>query len=410
TVDVFHGLIARVGNLGVRTLEELSSYTSRVTDAQRRKSHLAAGLPSAPGVYLFKDPHGRVLYVGTSRDIRRRVRSYFTASEQRTRMAQMVMLASEVTPIVCATPLEAAVRELRLIAQHGPAFNRRSRHPTRRPWVKLTREAFPRLSIVREVRDDGATYAGPFASMQAAQEAVAAIHEVLPLRQCTTRLSATVASSSCMLADLQRCLAPCRLEPQTPAVYVAAVERADALFAGASREVLELLTERMRVFARSGRYEEAAVARDRLAVLGAGCNRTQRNGALAEVPHLVAARRAPTGGWEVVCVRHGRLAGATRSPPGADPMPYIHACTATAEVVPPAPAPASAALPAETELLLRWLEETGVRLVELTGQWACPVNGAGPAALLAQSIARDTSGSTIGSTPAAGWWRSRVER
>src|SRR5665811_1075683 len=77
TVDVLHGLISRVGGLGVVTLEELSTFSSRVTSAQRRKRHLAEGLPSAPGVYMFKDSQGHVLYVGTSRDIRRRVRTYF---------------------------------------------------------------------------------------------------------------------------------------------------------------------------------------------------------------------------------------------------------------------------------------------------------------------------------------------
>ncbi len=84
-----------------------------------------------------------MLYVGTSVNIRTRVGSYFTASEQRSRMAEMVRLAESVTPIVCATTLEAEVRELRLIAQHKPRYNRRSKSPERALWVKLTVEAFP---------------------------------------------------------------------------------------------------------------------------------------------------------------------------------------------------------------------------------------------------------------------------
>ncbi len=82
TVEVLHALIERVGNLGVTSLEELSAFTSRVTSAQRRKRYLAADVPSGPGVYLFKDNTGRVLYVGTSTDMRRRVRSYFTSTEK----------------------------------------------------------------------------------------------------------------------------------------------------------------------------------------------------------------------------------------------------------------------------------------------------------------------------------------
>jgi DNA polymerase III subunit epsilon len=96
TVDVLHGLMERLGNLGVHTLEELQTFSARVTTAQRRKRYLAEQLPHAPGVYLFEDDRGRVLYVGTSRDLRTRVRTYFTASETRSRMGEMVGLAATV--------------------------------------------------------------------------------------------------------------------------------------------------------------------------------------------------------------------------------------------------------------------------------------------------------------------------
>lgn len=375
TVDVLHGLIGRVGNLGVHTLEELRAYSGRVSEAQRRKRHLAGDLPHAPGVYLFKDEQGRVLYVGTSVDIRRRVSTYFTASEQRSRMAQMVAAAHSVTPIVCATPLEAAVRELRLIVEHEPRYNRRTKRARRRPWVKLTVEAFPRLSIVRDVRADGACYAGPFPSAQAAQQAIDAVLDVMPLRQCTRRLSPTRASPACMLAGLDRCLAPCLLAPASTR-YKALVDRLRATLLGQSREVMALLHDRMAALATDERYEDAGTVRDRLHALARGIDRVQRVRALADVRHLVAARRHPAGGWEIACIRRGRLAGATRTPRGADPMPYIAACTTAAEDVPRPAVPAGAALVDETELLLRWLESDGVRLVELDGAWTCPVGGA----------------------------------
>src|SRR5436190_6378836 len=106
TVDVLHGLMERLGGLGVHTVEELQTFSSRVSPMVRRKRHLAEHLPHAPGVYLFRDDRGRVLYVGTSRDLRSRVRSYFTSSETRSRMGEMVGLASEVTGVECATPLQ----------------------------------------------------------------------------------------------------------------------------------------------------------------------------------------------------------------------------------------------------------------------------------------------------------------
>ena len=378
TVDVLHGLIGRVGGLGVHTLEELSSYTSRVSPAQRRKRWLADGLPDEPGVYLFKDGSGRVLYVGTSAHIRTRVRSYFTASEQRTRMAEMVRLAESVTPVVCATTLEAEVRELRLIAQHKPPYNRRSKAPERASWVKLTVEAFPRLSIVREVRSDGARYIGPFASRLAAESAVAAVHEVIPLRQCVQRLSPTRPVSACALADMGRCGAPCT-GAQSVQEYAVVVDDAVRALVGDSRSVVTALRSRLGTLAAQERYEDAGTLRDRMLALVRGIARTQRIAPLAASPEIVAARPAALGGWEVVVVRHGRLAATTVSPRGADPMPYVAAVRETAEVVLPAPWPSPAAIPEETEKVLRWLEQPGVRIVDVQGQWTCPVGGAGGA-------------------------------
>ena len=191
TVDVLHGLMERLGGLGVHTLEELQTFTSRVTPAQRRKRHLAEALPHAPGVYLFQDDQDRVLYIGTSRDLRTRVRSYFTGSETRSRMGEMVGIATRVTGIECATTLEAQVRELRLIATHKPRYNRRSRFPEKVHFIKLTRETWPRLSLVRRVLDDDADYLGPFGSRKTADKVLAAIHDTFPIRQCTDRLAAT---------------------------------------------------------------------------------------------------------------------------------------------------------------------------------------------------------------------------
>ena len=105
-------------------------------------------LPNTPGVYIFRDAQGRALYIGTSRNVRTRVRSYFTASELRTRMAEMVSIAERIDVVPCAHSLEAEVRELRLIAEHKPRYNRRSRFPERAIWIKLTVEPFPRLSQV----------------------------------------------------------------------------------------------------------------------------------------------------------------------------------------------------------------------------------------------------------------------
>ncbi len=379
TVDVLHGLLERVGNVGVASWEDLATFTSRVPPARRRKRHLAEGLPHAPGVYVFVGPRDEVLYVGTSNDLRRRVRSYFTASETRARIGEMLQLATAVTPIVCQTRLEAQVRELRLIAEHRPRYNRRSRDPGKAPWVKLTVETFPRLSIVRAIRDDGALYLGPFGSNRSAEAGVEALHEVFPLRRCTARLPARPGpkAHACMLAEIGRCTAPCvgGIDRQG---YTELVERVHGTITGAADSVTGALLTKIGTLAAEQRYEDAARHRNRLEAFLAAADRSQRRGPLADCPELVAARRREhTGGWEVALVRHGKLAGSLLTPPGADPMPSISALQQSGEVVPSAgPGGGLSALPEETDLVLRWLDQPGVRLVHLDGEWTCPVDGA----------------------------------
>ena len=209
TVDVLHGLFERLGPLGITSLEELTGLTRQVDPDRLRKRHLADAVPRGPGVYLFRGPRDEPLYVGTSNDLRSRVRSYFSSSEQRSRITEMVALSQRVDAIPCAHDLEAAVRELRLIAEHKPRYNRRSRFPERALWVRLTEEPFPRLSVVRRVRPGAGVFLGPFPDRRAADAAVAAVHESLPLRQCTTRISPRVHGTACALAGMGRCGAPC---------------------------------------------------------------------------------------------------------------------------------------------------------------------------------------------------------
>jgi len=377
TVDVLHGLLERVGSVGVHSLDELSTFTSRVSTAQRRKRHLAEGLPHSPGVYVFRDARDHVLYVGTSVDIATRVRTYFTASEQRSRMAQMVGVAERVVPVVCQTTLEAQVRELRLIAEHKPRYNRRSRFPERAPWVKLTVEPFPRLSLVHAVRDDGGTYLGPFGTRRGAELAVDALHDAFALRQCTRRLSVRGGGGSCALAEMGRCNAPCTEGALAAPLYDEVVSHARAAMTGDCRAMVAVLHARIAALSRSERFEQAEVVRDRLLALVGAAARVQRLAAVAACAQIVAARRRPAGGWEIVLVRHGRLAGTTISPPGADPWPYVTALRSSGEVVQAPVLPAPAALPDETEKVLGWLEAEGVRLVEVSGSWASPVHGGG---------------------------------
>ena len=375
TVHVLHSLLERVGNLGVQSFEELVTFSAQVSPEVRRKRYLAEGLPHSPGVYLFRDHRRRPLYVGRSRDLRTRVRQYFVASEPRTRMAEMVGLAESIDVVVCATGLEAEVRELRLIAEHKPRYNRRSRFPERATWLKLTIEPFPRLSRVRAVRDDGAVYLGPFGSRRHIDDVTAALHEAVPLRQCSGRLSPSRSRPACALAEMGRCGAPCdgRETVERYAVHTRAVVEA---IEGSVDRVVGALESRIGRLSAALRFEDASRYRDRLAAFVRVTSRYQRLTALGRCAQLVAARRLPAGGFEIHVVRHGRLVAAGTVPPGAAPRPYIDALVATAETVVPGPGPTSCATAEEMDCVLRWLSEPGVRLVEVDGEWSCPAAGA----------------------------------
>ena len=389
TVDVLHGLIGRLGSHGVTTLRDTVEFVAAVHPVQRRKRSLADGVPHAPGVYLFRGADEKVLYVGTSGDLATRVRSYFTAAERRARITEMLAAAERVETIECAHALEAQIRELRLIAAHHPPYNRRSRHPERVWWLKLTAEPYPRLSLVRTVSADAAeaSYLGPFSRRRGAEQVAAAIHDAVPLRQCTLRLSPRRVSPACVLAQLHRCLAPCQHEVTVAEYDQQAAAPVRAAFTDDPGELVQALWARLQRLSQAQRYEEAAMLRQRLAALLRACLRQQRRTSLVRIAQLCAARPAG-GGWELAVVRHGRLAGAGYAPAGAPPRQVLASVLATAETVTGGVGPTPCATAEETDRLLDWLELPETRLVETTAGWSAPVQGAGRfAQLLAELTA-----------------------
>jgi DNA polymerase-3 subunit epsilon len=376
TVDVLHALLERLGGHFVLTDTDLADFQRVIPAAeQRRKRHLANGLPHSPGVYVFRDVDERPLYIGTSVDIATRVRGYFSGAETRPKMRDMLRLAERIEAIECAHRLEANVRELRMIAGAKPPFNKRSKYPERLTWLRLTSEPYPRLSMARTPPEHGASWLGPFTSRRQAQDAMDAVFEALPLRQCNTRLSIRVATSACALAEM-RCPAPCQLSigvaeyGDIAGVFTEAVN-------GDPAAVVEPLLRRIAQLSQAQRFEEAATARSRLTAFLRAATRMQRVRALIRIPQLVAARPAAAGGWEFAVVRHGRLAAADVSPPRTDPMPTVEMLVATATVVTPDEATMAAGNLAETELILNWLESPGVRLVRSDLGWSLPVAAAG---------------------------------
>jgi len=376
TVDVLHALFERLGPLGVVTLSELQTAARDVDPARRRKRRMAEHLPTAPGVYLFRGPREEVLYVGTSGNLRTRVRSYFTAAEMRSRIKQMVLLAERVDHVVCATALEAKVREQRLIAAHQPRYNRRSRSPNKVYWICLTDETFPRLTIARTIADRPGPWLGPFTSQASARVAVEALQAAVPVRRCSQRIRRRPAGTPCALYELGRCGAPCS-GAESVDDYAQHIRAVVELIEGRSDDALQVLSDRLQLLADAGRFAEAADARDRLATLVEALIRRQRLGALAGIEELVGAHPDGSGGWELAVIRYGRLAAAGRARCGVAPMPVVDALQASAETVVPRSGPLPGASAEETATVLAWLDRDGTRLVRATAGWSVPAGGAG---------------------------------
>lgn len=389
TVDVLHGLLERAGTIGVTTVEDLLDQQRSRSEPAFRKRGLAEGAPDAPGVYRFHDREGRVLYVGTSGQLRTRLRRYFGQDERR-KIDAMVREAADVTWTTTPTRIEAAARELRELARRKPRFNRRSTRPPASRWLKWTDEPFPRISIARTPGDDDALVFGPLPGRRAADALLEAVQDAAPIRRCTFRIRRAQDHPSCMLKDIGRCGAPCDGTIDA-ATYAAQVRDARALLEGDPTPVLESLRVRMAALAAGSRFEEAAEVRARLHTLATRVHTVRLASALRTVELLEVARQRGDR-WEAVRIRHGRLtaSASVHERHGLDAV--VDALRAVPDELPDVDAD-EGAVRGEVELLARWLDEPGGVLVDVVGTWRHPVaGGSATAATVAEAttVARAT--------------------
>ena len=368
TVSVLHGLIERLGSFNIFTLEELKEFSNRVTKAQLAKKHLAANLPAAPGVYIFRDAKGAPLYVGTSKNLRSRVRTYFTAGETRKRIREMISITESIDCIITPTALEAQVRELRLIQGAQPRYNRRSRFPERVAWLKLTDENFPRLSISKGAPIDPSGTIGPISGGAAIELALLAVHDHLPLRQCKPKITdKTIKTAApCMLFEINKCAAPC-IGNQSLASYAELTAKYRNLLEVDFRDIYESSNLKMAELSIAEKFEEAIDIRDKYAHLARAAARIERLNSVAKLPNLIVAKANGTH-WEFISIKYGRLAASNVSTETTSVSDALAALELIAEQV-----PNSGFLQQvnyeEVELILNFLESPGVRIVKVEGEY-----------------------------------------
>jgi len=228
----------------------------------------AASLPESPGVYLFKDAAGKVVYVGKARSLRSRVRSYFL--ESRWVDAKTGSLAREIADletIVVENEREALALENNLIKQYKPKFNVMLRDDKTYPYIKLTLyEKYPRVYFTRRVKKDGSLYFGPYFPASLARRILHFIHKRFLVPSCYVDLT-KVHPRPCLQYYIHRCLGPCSEGLTTDARYAEGVRDARMFLEGRRQDLMKSIEERMLAAAEGERFEEAASYRDLLRTL-----------------------------------------------------------------------------------------------------------------------------------------------
>jgi excinuclease ABC subunit C len=239
----------------------------------------ATSFPASPGVYLFKDPKGRVLYVGKADVLRDRVRSYFGPSLE-VRHVRMVERAERIEYAVTGSISEAYLLENNLIKQHHPRYNIRLKDDKSYPYVKITLgEDFPRILRTRTLGDRSARYFGPFANAKSVDQSLDLLQKLFPYRTCKLRIDAdpdgrgkTVPPSAlpggrpCLLYDLKRCTAPC-VGKTTRDEYRATIDRSVLFLEGRYETLARDAKKEMEAASAALDFERAAVLRDRLVAI-----------------------------------------------------------------------------------------------------------------------------------------------
>src|SRR5581483_2283912 len=227
----------------------------------------AGQLPFAPGVYLYKDAGGKIIYVGKAKSLRLRVRSYFSEDKLAdSKTGTLISEARDVDYILVDNEKEALALENNLIKQYKPRFNVLLRDDKTYPYIKLTAEKYPRVYVTRRLRRDGSIYYGPYFPANLAHRLVHFIHRHFLVPSCKVDLT-RYHPKPCLQYHIHRCLGPCVAGLTTDEAYTQAVRDVRLFLEGRHGDLAGELRARMTSAAEEMRFEEAASLRDLLATV-----------------------------------------------------------------------------------------------------------------------------------------------
>lgn len=226
-----------------------------------------AQFPEAPGVYLFRDARGTILYIGKAKSIRDRVRNHFGGTDDPKERA-LISATADIEYILTDSEVEALIVEAELVRQHQPRYNIRLKDDKKFPWIKVTQEPFPRLFVTRDLAEDGSRLYGPYTDAKALKNTLQLVKQIFPLRSCTHHLPDKAPPRPCLNYQIGRCLAPCAGKISA-AEYNQIVKMATAYLTGRRGPLAKELQRLRDEAAQRLDFEQAAHWRDQLAHLEA---------------------------------------------------------------------------------------------------------------------------------------------
>ncbi|HYP08501.1 MAG TPA: excinuclease ABC subunit UvrC [Bryobacteraceae bacterium] len=231
-------------------------------DPREELRHKVSQLPTSPGVYLYKDAHGKIIYVGKAKSLRARVRSYFNEDRLAdVKTGTLIAEARDVDIIEVDNNKEALALENNLIKQYKPRYNVLLRDDKTYPYIKVTGEKFPRVYVTRRLRKDGGSYYGPYFPGNLAHRLVHFIHRFFQVPSCSVDFTRTH-KAPCLQYHLHRCLGPCVEGLVTSDEYAQAVRNLRMFLDGRHRDLTATLRRQMEEAAENMRFEEAGNLRD----------------------------------------------------------------------------------------------------------------------------------------------------
>ncbi len=267
-------------------------------------------LPEKTGCYLMKDERGKIIYVGKAVNLRSRVRSYFHATAQENQKTRrLVREIADIEWIVVDSELEALILEMTLIKRHKPRFNVRLKDDKRYPYIKVHwQNPFPKVTVTRLMKDDGARYFGPYTSVWAVHQTLDLLRKIFPYLTCNRDITGKD-SRACLYYDIKLCTAPC-IGAINQVEYRQIIDDLCKFLEGRTNPVVERLSKEMEKAAKDLRYEKAAAIRDQLQAIDKVVERQKVVSSDQTDSDVIAMARADGETCvQVFFIRSGKLIG-----------------------------------------------------------------------------------------------------